>query len=144
MYQQRHKKVLINQKVNYDTTGNEICTHSALYDLNKNGWSLTLQRGVPSLDRHKINITCRGVPSTARILRAHTSTAISRTFMKQMQSGFFCLVENEAGFLTTYNTVLKIDYLLLFLALKYRSVYLRSLNAGFDSCLSLSNKCEVK
>jgi hypothetical protein len=71
---------------------------------------LTLQRGVLSLDRHKINITCRGVPSTARILRAHTSTAISRTFMKQMQSGFFCLVENEAGFLMTCNTVLKIDY----------------------------------
>jgi hypothetical protein len=98
---------------------------------------LNLQRGVTSLDRHKINITCRGVPSTARILRAHTSTAISRTFMKQMQSGFFCFVENEAGFLTTYNTVLKIDYLLLFRALKYRSIYLRSLNAGFDSCLSI-------
>jgi hypothetical protein len=100
---------------------------------------LTLQRGVPSLDRHKINITCRGVMSTARILRAHTSTSISRTFMKQMQSGFSCLVENEAGFPMAYNTVLKIDYLLLFLALKYRSIYLRSLNAGFDSCLSLSN-----
>jgi hypothetical protein len=105
---------------------------------------LTLQRGVPSLDRHKINITCRGVPSTARILRARTSTSIARTFMKQMQSGFFCLVENEAGFLMTYNTVLKIDYLLLFLAMKYRSIYLRRLNAGFVSCLSLSNKCEVK
>jgi hypothetical protein len=105
---------------------------------------LTLQRGVPSLDRHKINITCRGVPSTARILRAHTYTSISHTFMKQMQSGFFCLVKNEAGFLMTYNTVLKIDYLLLFLALKYRSIYLRCLNAGFISCLSLSNKCKVK
>jgi hypothetical protein len=85
---------------------------------------LTHQRGVPSLDHHKINITIRGVTSTARILHAHTSTAVSRTFMKQMQSGFFCLVENEAGFLMTYNTVLKIDYLLLFRALKYRSIYL--------------------
>jgi hypothetical protein len=64
--------------------------------------------------------------------------------MKQMQSSFFCLVENEAGFIMTYNTVLKIDYLLLFLALKYQSIYLRRLNAGFVSCLSLSNKCEVK
>jgi hypothetical protein len=98
---------------------------------------LTLQRGVMSLDRHKINITCRGVPSTAHILRTHTSIAISRTFMKQMQSGFFCLVENEAGFLMTYNTVLKIDYLLLFLALKYRSIYLLCLNAGFVSYLSI-------
>jgi hypothetical protein len=105
---------------------------------------LTLQRGVLSLDRNKINITCRGVTNTARILRAHTSTSISCTFMKQMQSGFFCLVENEAGFLMKYNTVLKVNYLLLFLALKYRSIYLRSLNAGFDSCLSLLNKCEVK
>jgi lambda repressor-like predicted transcriptional regulator len=67
MHQQRHKKLLVNQKVNYDTTGNEICTHSALYDLKKNGWSLrteinsiTLQRiSLPySFNNSRKNLQC--------------------------------------------------------------------------------------
>jgi hypothetical protein len=105
---------------------------------------LTLQRGVPSVACHNINITGHGEPSTTRILSTHTSTTISCTFMKHMQSGLFCLVGKVAGIPVVYNMVLKINFLLLFLALKYQSIYLHCLNESFVSCFSLSNKCEAK
>jgi hypothetical protein len=51
--------------------------------------------------------------------------------MKQMLSSFFCLVEKEAGFPMMHNMAVKIGFLLLFLALKYGSIYLHRLDAGF-------------
>jgi hypothetical protein len=58
----------------------------------------------------------------ASIFHAHTSIPISHAFMKQMQSGLLCLVGKEAEFYMTCNVVQKINFLLLFHALKYQSV----------------------
>jgi hypothetical protein len=69
---------------------------------------------------------------------------VCHTFMKQVQSGFFCLVGKESGFHTTYNVVL----IKQFLTVVYRFEILISLfdhlNAVFVSCLSLLNKREAK
>jgi len=47
-------------------------------------FSLTLQRGVTSTARHSVNITCRGVTGTARMLHALTHSSISRQVKEQM------------------------------------------------------------
>ena len=45
-----------------------------------NYWALTLQRGVTSAARHSVNITCRGVTSTARrAALSHSFDYISTT-----------------------------------------------------------------
>ena len=45
---------------------------------------LTLQRGVTSTARHSVNITCRGVTVTARMLHALTHSSLSRQVRQQM------------------------------------------------------------
>ena len=45
---------------------------------------LTLQRGVTDTARHRVNITCRGVTGTARMLHTLTHSSISRQLRQQM------------------------------------------------------------
>ena len=54
---------------------------------------------------HTVNITCRGVMGTARMLHALTHSSISRQVREQMQSSCFVLVREGAGSLIVWERV---------------------------------------